>query len=172
MSETFQSSLQLFAADGRKLNVRGSNPVKIFAGKYNAPIIVKEILYFVDGFQNTILSRKALKELGSVSPNFPEITSISLVTTRKCPKYSDIVKRNLAKSSHIKPKKATEAKDKLHLQQKMASASRSSIMLINERGREITSSVDVVTEVIIAPPLRQSAGSTSVTSATYWRPWD
>ena len=45
-------------------------------------------------------------------------------------------------------------------------------MLINERGREITSSVDVVTDVIIALHLRQSAGSTSVTSATYWRPWD
>ena len=87
MSETLKSSLQLFAADGRKLNVRGSIPVKIFAATYDAPKIVKEILYFVDGFQNTILSRKALKELGSVGPNFPEIASINLITSRKSIKY-------------------------------------------------------------------------------------
>ena len=130
--------------------------------------VILYILYLVEGFQNTIL-----KDLGSLSPNFPEIASISLVTSRKCPKYSDVVKRNLAdKGYSIKPK-ATRAKNvKLHLQQKVASASRSSIMLINEGGREITSSVDVVTDVIIAPHLRQSTGSTSVASATYWRPWD
>ena len=173
MSETLKSSLQLFAADGRKLNVRGSIPVKIFAATYDAPKIVKEILYFVDGFQNTILSRKALKELGSVSPNFPEIASINLITSRKAIKYSDVVKRNLANKSYkVNPKKTEAKADKLHLQQKVASATRSSIMLINAGGREITDSVDVVTVVSSAPLLRRSTGSTPVASATYWRPWD
>ena len=173
MSETFQSSLQLFAADGRKLNVRGCIPVKIFAGPYDAPKIVKEILYFVDGFQNTILSRKALKELGSVSPNFPEIASINMISSRKIRRYSDVVKGNLASKSYkINPKKAEAKADRLHLQQKVASATRSSIMLINAGGREITDSTDVVSDVSSAPLLRSSTGSTPVASATYWRPWD
>ena len=83
LSETFQSSLQLFAADGHRLKVHGCLPVVIFAGTYDKPRQVHENLYFVDGFKNTVLSRKALKELGSVSPNFPEIASVSIITSKK-----------------------------------------------------------------------------------------
>ena len=105
LSETFQSSLQLFAADGRKLSVKGCIPVIINIGTWDKYKSVKEILYFVDGFKNTVLSREALKELGSVSKNFPEIASISLVTSKKLgddvtnkfnltKRYSDVLKQN------------------------------------------------------------------------------
>ena len=172
--------MELFSADGRKLTVRGCLPVIIFTGKYDNQKSTREVLYFVDGFKNTILSRGALKKLGSVSQNFPEIASVSMVVSRSKDEnvtkrnYSDVVKSNLRDKAQIDVKNVAKDRktDKLHLQQKVASASRSSIMLINEGGREINSSVDVVTDGIIAPHLRQSTGSTSVASATYWRPWD
>ena len=131
----------------------------------------------MDGFKNTILSRGALKKLGSVSQNFPEIASVSMVVSRSKDEnvtkrnYSDVVKSNLRDKAQIDAKNA--AKDrKTHLQQKVASATRSSIMLINAGGKEITDSVDVVTVVSSAPLLRQSTGSTPDACATYWRPWD
>ena len=124
LSETFQSSLQLFAADGRKLSVKGCIPVIINIGTWDKYKSVKEILYFVDGFKNTVLSREALKELGSVSKTFPEIASISLVTSKKLgdnvtnkfnptKKYSDVVKQNLKnvdKARDVNQKK----RDKTH----------------------------------------------------------
>ena len=81
LSETFQSSLQLFTADGHRLKVHGCLPVIIMAGPYDKPREVQEIVYFVEGFKNTVLSRKALKQLGSVSKNFPEIASVSMISS-------------------------------------------------------------------------------------------
>ena len=91
-----------------------------------------------------------------------------MISSRKIRRYSDVVKGNLASKSYkINPKKAEAKADRLHLQQKVASATSLSIMLINAGGRKITDSVDVVTAVSSAPHLRQSTGSMPEASATY-----
>ena len=63
---------------------------------------------------------------------------------------------------------------KLHLQQKVASATKIvPIILIDKEGREVTScAVDVVTDKAAAPYFLRTSGSTCDTVAGYWRPWD
>ena len=183
LSETFQSSLQLFAADGHRLKVHGCLPVIIMAGPYDKPKEVQEILYFVDGFKNTVLSRKALKELGSVSQNFPEIASVSMITSIKVDeatdkprrKYSDVVKSKKVIGDKAQITVKTRETVRSHLQQKEPSGTSLSIqnLWINKKGESVkNSAVDVVTDVRVAPLMRRSGGSMGTAGATYWRPWD
>ena len=132
----------------------------------------------MDGFKNTILSRGALKKLGSVSQNFPEIASVSMVVSRSKDEnvtkrnYSDVVKSNLRDKAQIDAKNA--AKDrKTHLQQKVASATKLPIILIDKEGMEINrSAVDVVTDTAAAPYSLAISGSARDAVTIYWRPWD
>ena len=197
LSDTFQSSLQLFAADGRKLSVKGCIPVIINIGIGDKYKSVKEILYFVDGFKNTVLSREALKELGTVSKNFPEIASISLVRSKKLGdgvtnkfiqtkkySYSDVVKLNRKKDEEDKAHDVNQKKgdkahdvvndkgpDLLHLQ-KVATASRKPISPIVFEEGDIDGTVDVVRVKTNAPLPVGAAGNTCSSPASYWRPWN
>ena len=152
-------------------------------------MINREKFYFVEGFKNTVLSRKALKELGSVSQNFPAIATVSMITSIKIDdasqdqrgksaedkprrKYSDVVK---AKKVDGDKAQITEKVAKTHLHQKEPSGTTMSIqnLRINKEGEGVKDcEVDVVTDVRVAPLMRRSAGSTGTAGATYWRPWE
>ena len=134
----------------------------------------------MEGFKNMVLSREALIELGSVSKNFPEIASISLITSKKLSdvpkpkrKYSDVVKLKLNQDKGDKAQTAFHDKDEdlLHLQ-KVATASRKPISLIVLKEGDIKSTVDVVPVETKAPLPVGAAGNTCSSSATYWRPWN
>ena len=62
---------------------------------------------------------------------------------------------------------------KTHLQQKVASATKLPIILIDKEGREINrSAVDVVTDTAAAPYSLAISGSARDAGTVYWRPWD
>ena len=131
-----------------------------------------------------LLSRKALKELGSVSQNFPEIASILMITSIKVDeatqdkprrKYSDVVKSKKVIGDKARITVKTRETARSHLQQKKPSGTSLSIqnLWINKKGESVkNSAVDVVTDVRVAPLMRRSGGSMGTAGAAYWRPWD
>ena len=69
----FQSDLKLFAADKRRLPIRGYIPVNISIKAKNGSVVTTtELLYFVDGLKGTFLSKDALSQLRIIPKNFPE----------------------------------------------------------------------------------------------------
>ena len=70
----------LQAANGQKLQVQGYLPVIIYVRDLNGEVsaMAREQLFIIVGCKSTILSRKALIDLGSISPNFPEVASVSV----------------------------------------------------------------------------------------------
>ena len=72
LSNTFESSSSMFAADGRKLNIKGFLPIVFSAHDSDGrKIFVKEIIYIVKGLKEVFISQKVLKALGSLTPEFP-----------------------------------------------------------------------------------------------------
>ena len=50
--QVMKSFLQLYAADGRKLNIVGCIPVKIAAQMESGWVVAKDLLYFVKGLES------------------------------------------------------------------------------------------------------------------------
>ena len=71
-SNLFKSSLNLFAADRRKLYITGSIPVTVSMRRSDrAMSSTKDILYFVVNLKRTFISKDALIELNIIPSSFP-----------------------------------------------------------------------------------------------------
>ena len=68
LGDTFKSSLKLFAADGKKLQIKGCIPVLISRTTQDGrQTKIHEILYFINGLEKNFLSKDTLINLGSIS---------------------------------------------------------------------------------------------------------
>ena len=110
ISDIFKSKVCLYAADSRKLNIKGCLPVVITSRKADGTrSSIRELMYFVDNIQNVFLSHEALTDLGSLSSTFPQIQTESSrqvpTSSNLTPSYADITKLNL------KPTKTTNEDD-------------------------------------------------------------
>ena len=77
-SDLFQSSLNLFAADRRKLVIKGCIPVTISMTRNDGSIAqTRDILYFVDSLRRKFVSRDALTELGVTPSSFPSAQPVT-----------------------------------------------------------------------------------------------
>ena len=95
LSDTFKTRIVLYAAGNKKLKIKGCVPVIISTLQSDgARKETKEVIYFVENIKNVFLSQDALKDLGSLSPSFPQTPSIS----NKSHSYAEIVKHNLNSS--------------------------------------------------------------------------
>ena len=65
-TDLIEKSINLFAADRRKLKIVGCVPVVIKAKRTNRSIAkTSQIMYFVEGVSKTFISRSALSAMGS-----------------------------------------------------------------------------------------------------------
>ena len=78
MSDTFKSRIVLYAAGNKRLKIRGCLPVVISTLQSDgARKETKEFIYFVENIKNVFLSQDALKDLGSLSPSFPQTQTMT-----------------------------------------------------------------------------------------------
>ena len=79
-SELLRHPITLQSANGQKLRIQGYLPVFIYTRDLNGEFsaMAREQMFIIVGCKKTILSRKALIALGSISPNFPEVAPISV----------------------------------------------------------------------------------------------
>ena len=64
--------MSLYAADRRKLKVKGHIPVKITTrSKEGKPMVITNLLYFVEGLNRTYLSKNVVEQLKVILKDFP-----------------------------------------------------------------------------------------------------
>ena len=99
MSDTFRTKVCLYAADKRKLHIKGCLPVIISTRKPDGMrFSTRELIYFVDNIKDVFLSHEALVDLGSITSTFPQITAMvdsNLPDANKTLTYADIASLNL-----------------------------------------------------------------------------
>jgi hypothetical protein len=76
--ELLPTSVPLYAADKRRLRVRGCVPVTVRTRTVpsGTEVEVRDLLYVVDGIKAVYLSLAALKRLGAVPASFPEVPDL------------------------------------------------------------------------------------------------
>ena len=63
--------MSLYAADRRKLKVKGHIPVKITTrSKEGKPMVITNLLYFVEGLNRSYLSNNAMEQLKVLPKGF------------------------------------------------------------------------------------------------------
>ena len=99
MSDTFRTKVCLYAADKRKLHIKGCLPVIISTRKPDGMrSSTRELIYFVDNIKDVFLSHEALVDLGSITSTFPQITAMAdgnQPDAKKSLTYADIASLNL-----------------------------------------------------------------------------
>ena len=69
--DLINSSMSLYAADRRKLKVKGHISVKITARlKEGKPMVITHLLYVVEGLNRTYLSKDTMEQLRVIPKNF------------------------------------------------------------------------------------------------------
>ena len=72
-SDVMRSTLRLYAADGRRLEIEGCIPVQITAHMQTGLGTIKEMLYFINSLDQVFLSKEALIALGAIHEQFPKV---------------------------------------------------------------------------------------------------
>ena len=65
-ADIMKSTLKLYAADGRRLEIEGCIPIQISAFMQDGVVTVKDIIYFIKNLDQVFLSKDALIALGSI----------------------------------------------------------------------------------------------------------
>ena len=70
--DLIKSNVSLYAADRRKLKIKGHIQVKITArSKEGKPMVISNLLYFVEGLKGTYLSKDAMEQMRIIPKDFP-----------------------------------------------------------------------------------------------------
>ena len=141
MSDTFRSRVCLYAADSRKLIIKGCLPVSITVKRSDGTrSSTRELIYFVDNIKDVLLSHEALMDLGSIGSTFPQIQTensqiinqrILTSHTNQTPSYADITKLNLNPTKFINEEINPRFHTPLQSPALSRASSRSSLFTIN-----------------------------------------
>ena len=190
MSDTFRSRVCLYAADSRKLIIKGCLPVSITVKKSDGTrSTTRELIYFVDNINDVLLFHEALMELGSLGSNFPQIQTessqkinqrISSNHTNQTPSYADISKLNLNPTKFINEEINPHFHTPLQSPALSRASSRSSVFTINsinaviapKQLKKATKSVKGQTRSESSPHRQHSLASATPTSIITKVPMD
>lgn len=77
--ELIESNLTLYAADKRKLHIKGYIPVKLKArSKDGSSIETSDLLYFVEGLNKTYQLKDAMEQLKVIPQNLPVVGAATI----------------------------------------------------------------------------------------------